>query len=841
MAINSQTDVDVKIGIDARAIKSGMQAAVSSVKVNAKGIEVGFGAVSRSADKAGASVARMGQRSKTAAGGMDTLKRRLIAFASVGLVAAQVRSFIALGDQMTLIDARITSLTGSTQKTTEATDQLFSIANTLQVPYQDLAGSFAKLLPAVTNMNGGTTEAIRLAEILAITAKASGASSAEAASTMQQFAQALGQGVLNGDELQSIMANNQIFALRLAEALGTDVGQLKSMGAAGELTAAKISNALLSSYSQIKTESGSMARTVGGAWTQVSNAVARAAGQFAQSSDLVKIIRASFSGLSLVVTETANALWGASDAAHTLSASNLKFWAQSLAQVLGVVADIALSVVYQFQAVAEGLASVLTVASLAAQGDFKIAMIAMEQGAERTAGLVKKAFSQIFGENSIRRRVNVESDVTKEDEPARKLTVTSTGDKKYSEKDDTLRAFMKARIAALKAAQQEFKNNLAERLALAQKEAEFISATYGEQSSQYEAAQGRILAIKRQMVAQANQIEMQAIASAEGALKSQINAEEAAFEEAAQGLAYSHAQKLQMRQDFENRRYQIEAAALERRIALAENDPDANPVTLAKMQADREQMTSDHQTRLAALMRQSSSSSLLVQGYQSAFSQMESGFSSMLQGMANGTLKFRDMWSAMAQGITQILIKTIADMSAKWLMGELFRTTVTGTQAASRTAIEMAAAKKSVAITAWQAVKNIMANAWEAMAGAYKAIAGIPYVGPVLAPVAAGVAFAGVAGLVGNIASARGGYDIPAGVNPITQLHEQEMVLPKGPANAVRQMAKNGGEGGSGNNYSMSWTIQALDGASVASVVENNRDEWSRQIKAMIDDGALSS
>ena len=53
--------------------------------------------------------------------------------------------------------------------------------------------------------------------------------------------------------------------------------------------------------------------------------------------------------------------------------------------------------------------------------------------------------------------------------------------------------------------------------------------------------------------------------------------------------------------------------------------------------------------------------------------------------------------------------------------------------------------------------------------------------------------------------SAAGGYDIPSGVNPVAQLHQQEMVLPKDLANRVRGMTGGGG----GNTY-----IQALDAGS---------------------------
>jgi hypothetical protein len=55
-----------------------------------------------------------------------------------------------------------------------------------------------------------------------------------------------------------------------------------------------------------------------------------------------------------------------------------------------------------------------------------------------------------------------------------------------------------------------------------------------------------------------------------------------------------------------------------------------------------------------------------------------------------------------------------------------------------------------------------------------------------------------VAGTAIAAASAEGGYDIPAGTNPVTQLHEKEMVLPKAQADVIRGLAANGGKGGAG-------------------------------------------
>ncbi|MDH6185478.1 hypothetical protein [Polaromonas sp. CG_23.6] len=94
------------------------------------------------------------------------------------------------------------------------------------------------------------------------------------------------------------------------------------------------------------------------------------------------------------------------------------------------------------------------------------------------------------------------------------------------------------------------------------------------------------------------------------------------------------------------------------------------------------------------------------------------------------------------------------------------------------------------------AIAEIIINTEVAAA---KATAMFPVFGSALAM---GIRVAGYAsaGLVGGLAiaeaSAEGGYDIPAGTNPMTQLHEREMVLPKAQADVIRGLASNGGAGG---------------------------------------------
>jgi hypothetical protein len=58
------------------------------------------------------------------------------------------------------------------------------------------------------------------------------------------------------------------------------------------------------------------------------------------------------------------------------------------------------------------------------------------------------------------------------------------------------------------------------------------------------------------------------------------------------------------------------------------------------------------------------------------------------------------------------------------------------------------------------------------------------------------------------VPSAYAGYDIPAGLNPMTQLHEREMVLPAKHADVIRGMA----EGAGGGNVDVSIKAHPMPG-----------------------------
>lgn len=195
--------------------------------------------------------------------------------------------------------------------------------------------------------------------------------------------------------------------------------------------------------------------------------------------------------------------------------------------------------------------------------------------------------------------------------------------------------------------------------------------------------------------------------------------------------------------------------------------------------------------------------------YDTLFAPIQSAIDTSVKGMIMGTTTMQKA----IQNLGTSIVASFVDLGTKevleWTKKEVMKLNVSQmfsdlmVALGIKTATETADAKAGIEIPA--AETEIETSAATAAAGAASSQAGIPYIGPALAIAAAAAMMALVLGFKSKI-SAAGGYDIPAGVNPLAQLHAQEMVLPADLAGGLRSMIGRGGGGGATNI-----TIQALD------------------------------
>ncbi|MDR3471601.1 MAG: hypothetical protein P4M09_07905 [Devosia sp.] len=223
---------------------------------------------------------------------------------------------------------------------------------------------------------------------------------------------------------------------------------------------------------------------------------------------------------------------------------------------------------------------------------------------------------------------------------------------------------------------------------------------------------------------------------------------------------------------------------------------------------------------------------------------MVSTFSSGLLKMAEGTQTFVGTMRNLGHQIAQDFLTNVVDKGiTDWLRGISVKIAAQIAGNHLTVAAQAAGATQSAAIDAATNKKSIIGDAAKAASKAYAAMAGI-FPAPLWGVLAGAAAFSGVMAFESLLPSAAGGYDIPAGVNPLVQTHAEEMILPARIANPLRNMlAANdagandgGGLGGGGNHYhTHTWQITgAIDGPSLRRVLQANPADHEAAMESLV-------
>lgn len=325
----------------------------------------------------------------------------------------------------------------------------------------------------------------------------------------------------------------------------------------------------------------------------------------------------------------------------------------------------------------------------------------------------------------------------------------------------------------------------------------------------------KILTLEDQLSKQSTEAKMNQVAEWEKLDKHKLEIEKDAADQALSEGRISQLERLDLEIEFENRRYQIAYDALQERIALAEQDPTYSQTAIDKLKAQMAELGQGHERTQAKNEGKRESQrrkdapnvmEMLQDGgknvWQEAQQQMGQAFSAMLTRTQNFRTAMNNFFKSMGQTFIQEMVtKPLMGMMQRMVQESAIYKMIFGT----KETLETAAAAKTAATKAAETTSVVTANATQAASGAAASQASIPYVGPILAVAAMAAIMAAVMGLMGGgggsqttttttrIPSAAGGWDIPAGINPLTQLHENEMVLPAEHAQTIREMAGQSG------------------------------------------------
>lgn len=249
----------------------------------------------RSSSDLATSLRKVDDESRRVTRGINAMGVALVALGG-GLVTGKLTK---LADTFSLMRSRIRLVTQAGEDMLKIEEQLAQQALANRADLQSTIDLYTRLRQSRKDLTDQQAQMLvdRWSKALIISAS----SAQEAASSTMQFSQAMAAGVLQGQELRSVIQGNSAFAVYLAQGLGVATGELRKMGEEGKITIDAIMKALEVSGGAIESDFQKKALTVGQALTNVETATVRLVGTMDQAFGIS-------SGMATWVNNLANAL-----------------------------------------------------------------------------------------------------------------------------------------------------------------------------------------------------------------------------------------------------------------------------------------------------------------------------------------------------------------------------------------------------------------------------------------------------------------------------------------------------------------------------------------------------
>ena len=205
---------------------------------------------------------------------------------------------ISLADEWNSVNARLKQASQSSDDFQASQRELMAISQRTGTAFSDNASLFARSAASMREYGYSSEEVLKVTEAISTGLKLSGASTAEASSVITQFSQALAQGVLRGEEFNSVNENGDRVIRALAAGMGVARKDLKAMADNGKLTADKVVPALISQLGALRDEYAAMPDTVSSSVTKVENAFMAWVGGANEASGVTKTLSGVLNGIA---------------------------------------------------------------------------------------------------------------------------------------------------------------------------------------------------------------------------------------------------------------------------------------------------------------------------------------------------------------------------------------------------------------------------------------------------------------------------------------------------------------------------------------------------------------
>lgn len=236
------------------------------------------------------------------------------AFGALGAIISGVftvqaaADVVMLADRYSQLDSKLKLVTDSSREFEQVQQGLYEMSQKTGTSYATNASSYASLGLALKQVGASSNELLAITEMVNKSMTVSGATSEETSSFMLQFKQALGSGVLQGEEFRAMMEANSYFGVTLAKALDTDIAGLRKMSAEGKLTTDVLRAAFPKMASEINSAFDKMPLSISRAVEQVKNAFGKVISEANSAADGTKGVAQAIKEMADIIEQNKDGL-----------------------------------------------------------------------------------------------------------------------------------------------------------------------------------------------------------------------------------------------------------------------------------------------------------------------------------------------------------------------------------------------------------------------------------------------------------------------------------------------------------------------------------------------------
>lgn len=197
----------------------------------------------------------------------NTIKRAVAAYVSIQSVGKALN----ISDELVQTTSRLNMMNDGVQTTAELVNMVYAAAQDARGSFNQMADVVARFGNNAKDAFSSSEEVVAFADLIQKQMTIAGASTQEAANAELQLSQALGSGVLRGDELNSIFEQAPNLIQNIADYLDVPIGKIREMAADGELSADVVKAAIFSAADDINSKFNEMPMTWGQIWQSMQN------------------------------------------------------------------------------------------------------------------------------------------------------------------------------------------------------------------------------------------------------------------------------------------------------------------------------------------------------------------------------------------------------------------------------------------------------------------------------------------------------------------------------------------------------------------------------------------